>query len=285
MRIAFLTLEDRGRFVIDDALAVDALARRGCEVEEIPWRRDADWRAFRAVVVRSTWDYQKDAEAFLRALERISAVTPLWNPLEVIRWNLRKTYLRDLAGRGVRIVPTRFGRGMTHDDLRAIRERGASQVLKPVVSANADDTFVLDERLSDDELRAIAGKFVERDWMLQPFVPSILEEGEHSLFYFGKRYSHAIRKRPAAGDFRVQEEHGGRIEAQEPAADLRAQAETIVAAVEGPLLQARVDVVRLEDGSPALMELELIEPSLYFRTDPGAPGHFADALLVLCGAR
>src|ERR1700694_2489595 len=109
MRVAFLTLEDRGSFVIDDSLSIDALARRGWDVDEIPWRREATWREYACVVVRSTWDYQQEPAAFLRALERIATMTLLWNPLEVIRWNIRKTYLLELAARGVRIVPTRLG--------------------------------------------------------------------------------------------------------------------------------------------------------------------------------
>src|SRR5690349_6471834 len=95
-RVALLTLEDRGDFVIDDAHGVAALAQRGWQAEEIPWRRDAPRGDYACAVVRTTWDYQKDPAAFLAALERIGRATTLWNPLETIRWNLRKTYLRDL---------------------------------------------------------------------------------------------------------------------------------------------------------------------------------------------
>jgi len=151
--------------------------------------------------------------------------------------------------------------------------------VKPVVSANADDTFVVDA--GGQEVPELAATFADRAWMLQPFVDSVLAEGEHSLFYFAGRYSHAVVKRPKAGDFRVQEEHGGHIAAEEPAGDLRAAADAVLAALDDTLLQARVDLVRLADGTPALMELELIEPSLYFRMDPGAAGRFADALAEL----
>jgi glutathione synthase/RimK-type ligase-like ATP-grasp enzyme len=281
-RVALLTLEDRGSFVIDDAHAIEALARRGWLADEIPWRREAAWHEYACVVVRTTWDYQREPEAFLRALERIAAVTPLWNPLEVIRWNVRKTYLRELAAKGVRVVPTRFGRGAALDQLRALR---GSHVLKPVIGANAGDTFVLDGSQSGAELAAIAGKFADREYMLQPFVDAIRTEGEHSLFYFSHRYSHAVLKRPKEGDFRVQEEHGARIVPEAPAADLRAAADAVMATLGKPLLQARVDLVRLEDGAPAVMELELIEPSLYFREDEGAAGRFAGALIELATTR
>lgn len=276
-RAAFLTLEERGSFVVDDALAIEELAGRGWQVEEIPWTRDAAWQRYDCAVVRTTWDYQVDCPGFLRALARIAAATALWNPLEVIRWNIEKTYLGELAGRGVHIVPTRFGHGSPEDALAALSGR---HVLKPVISANADDTYVIESGQAADGAGDLANRFAGRSWMLQPFVDSVLSEGEHSLFYFAGRYSHAVVKRPRPGDFRVQEEHGGHIASEEPAGDLRAAADAVLAAVDQPLLQARVDLVRLDDGAPALMELELIEPSLYFRMDSGAAGRFADALIA-----
>jgi glutathione synthase/RimK-type ligase-like ATP-grasp enzyme len=278
-RAAFLTLEDRTGFVVDDGLAAAELTRRGWEVEELPWNRPADWSRFDAVVVRSTWDYQHAPAAFLAALEAIHASgARLFNPLEVIRWNLRKTYLRDLAAGGVAIVPTTFGRGLSAATLRDWVAAGGRRVLKPVVSANAHDTYPLEASTPGAVLESIAARYADREWMAQPFVRSVTEVGEYSLFYFGQRWSHAILKTPARGDFRVQEDHGGTIRPIAPPPDLRAAADAVLAAVHQPLLQARVDLVRLDDGTPALMELELIEPSLYFRTDPASPAHFADAL-------
>ena len=280
-RLAFLTLEDRQGFVIDDALAIEELGRRGLAVDEVPWRRPVDWRAWDAVVVRTPWDYQHDLAGFLAVLDAIVAAgVRVANPPALIRWNAHKTYLRELAGAGVATVPTRWGQGITTDELRAI---GEGHVLKPVVGANADDTYRLDAGLEPATAVAIAARFADRPWMLQPFVPSIVTEGEHSLFFFGGAFSHAIVKRPAPGDFRVQEEHGGEIRASTPAVDLRAAADQVLAALvaraDGAApLQARVDLVRLDDGTPALMELEAIEPSLYFRMHPDAPRRFADAV-------
>jgi hypothetical protein len=281
-RAAFLTLEDRGSFVMDDDLAIDALARRGWHVDEIPWRREASWCEYACVVVRSTWDYQHDPAAFLRVLETIEANTTLWNSVEVIRWNLRKTYLRELAARGVRIVPTTFGWGTAQKELRELQR---ASVLKPVLGANANDTFVVDGAQSESELIEIGNRFANREWMLQPFVGSVATEGEHSLFYFANRYSHAVVKRPKPGDFRVQEEHGGIISLQDAAAELRLAADAVMTAVGRQLLQARVDLVRLDDGSLAVMELELIEPSLYFRMDAGAAERFADVFESCQGTR
>ena len=114
--------------------------------------------------------------------------------------------------------------------------------------------------------------------MAQPFIPGIVEPSEYSLFYFGGRFSHAVVKRPGAGDFRVQEEHGGIIEAISPSRELLSAAEKVIAALPHRILFGRVDLVRLPDDSLALMEIELIEPSLYFPFAPEAADRFAMAI-------
>jgi hypothetical protein len=281
-RIAFLTLEDRADFVIDDALAVSELDRRGVRADEVPWQgAGVDWRGYDGIIIRTTWDYQRRFDDFMDLLDRIEAMAiPLANSASLVRWNARKSYLGDLAGRGVRVVPTERGRGLSLDELRGLRDRiGADEVvLKPLIGANADDTFWLSARTGPSELEQIEACFRGREWMAQPFVSAILGEGEYSLFYFDGRYSHAVVKRPAPGDFRVQEEHGGIIERWEADAAARDAAGATLAAIAERPLQARIDLVRLDDGSLALMELELIEPSLYFRMHEDAPKNFADAV-------
>lgn len=280
--VAFLTLDDRSAYVIDDDLAIAEIRARAWRVEEIPWRRrGVDWGAFDLVVIRTTWDYQHDLDAFLDALTAIEAAgVPLANPSALVRWNARKTYLRDLAARGVRVVPTRWGHGLTAEGLRSLCASlgDGGCVLKPTVSANAHDTFRLPRDVAPAVAAELASRFADREWMAQPFVASVLDEGEYSVFYFDGAYSHAIVKRPKTGDFRVQEEHGGLIAGIEPDASLRLAADRVMAALDEAPLQARVDLVRLDDGSLALMELEAIEPSLYFRTHPRAAERFADAL-------
>lgn len=282
-RVAFLTLADREGYVIDDGLAIAELAARGVAVDEVPWRAATEWRAYGAVVVRTPWDYQHDPHAFLAVLDSISrAGVPLANSLPVVRWNLHKGYLRDVESAGVAIVPTRWGRGLTGAELQAMVAEEC--VLKPVIGANAGDTFRLAPGLAPDEAARIAGLFVDREWMLQPFVKAVVTEGEFSLFYFGGAYSHAIVKRPAAGDFRVQEDHGGRIARVEADAELTSAGSAVIDAMLGIVgeapLQARVDLVRLDDGRLAVIELELIEPSLYFRHHPDAARRFATATLA-----
>lgn len=281
-RLAFLTLEDRGDFVIDDALAIEELARRRLLVDEIPWRRPGtDWRVYDGVVIRTTWDYQHDLAGFFSLLDEIERRSVrLANPASLVRWNARKTYLADLAACGVPTVPTRRGRGLSVADLRGLPDEiGADEVVvKPVVGANADDTYRLDRDAADEVLAEMAARYVDRDWMAQPFLTAILGEGELSTFHFAGRFSHAIIKRPKTGDFRVQEEHGGLIQPYQPDDEVLRIADATLAALGEAPLQARVDLVRLGDGSLGLMELELIEPSLYFRMDANAPRNFASAV-------
>jgi glutathione synthase/RimK-type ligase-like ATP-grasp enzyme len=284
-RIALLTLEDRTGYVIDDELAITELCKRGIDTSEIPWTDTAvDWSTFDLVIVRTTWDYHHRPDEFLAALARIDASeTVLENPRILIAWNLDKRYLQDLEERGVPIVPSVWGEGGSTADFHELFTRlGCDEiVVKPVVSANALDTFRLRAPLGGAQLDELARTFNNRLWLAQPFVHSITTEGELSIFYFGGEYSHAVRKIPRSGDFRVQEEHGGFITAESPDADVRAVSDAVIRAIRPAPFQARVDLVTLGDGSMALIELELIEPSLYFRMDAHAPGRFADAVQAL----
>lgn len=276
-KCAFLTLEDRAGFYIYDHLLFEPLAKRGWLVEEIPWNRpNVKWDTFEAVIIRSTWDYQLAPENFLSTLEQIESVTKLYNPVDICRWNLNKRYLRDMQSRGVPIVPTHWLQGLARDSIESLFQTSAALrlVAKPLIGANADDTFVLGAEDPPSWNEAIY-VFADREVMVQPFIDSIQSEGEYSLFYFGGRYSHAIVKRPAAGDYRVQEEHGGIFEPIDPDEDLVRTGSLAVEAIGQTLLYARVDLVRLDSGQPALIELELIEPSLYFEQGPNSAEMFA----------
>jgi len=270
-----------GRYVSDDDLAYEPFRERGWAVEAVPWRRpDVDWDRYEAVVIRSTWDYHKDPQAFLAVLEGIDrSRARLANPLSLVRWNLRKTYLRDLAARGIPIVPTHWGQGLEAAALTKLFDvlQTEDLVVKPVVSASAGDTFRLRRGDAEGMAGTLEAIFRERAYMAQPFMPQMVEEGEYSLFYFGGVQSHTVQKVPKAGDFRVQEEHGAVIQAVAASAALAAWGRRVVQAVTPPPLYARVDGVRDAAGGFALMELELIEPALYLRKDPGAARRFARA--------
>ncbi|HYR11780.1 MAG TPA: hypothetical protein VEQ60_28610 [Longimicrobium sp.] len=280
-RCAFLTLDDPSAYVIDDELAVQPLQALGWRVEFVSWRAGVAWRDYDAVVIRSTYDYITAPDAFLAALEQIErSGTPLFNDVEIVRWNVRKTYLRDLADRGVPVVPTvfrdRLGTGELPELLQAV---GGGAVIKPVVGANAEGAWRLDARTVREQAAGIEAYYADRPLMAQPFVPAVVTEGEFSLFYFNGEHSHTILKTPAAADFRVQEEHGGHIRSAQGDVALLDAGRTALDAVDGVPLYARADFVRANDGDGFwLMELELVEPSLYLRMDPGASERFARAL-------
>jgi glutathione synthase/RimK-type ligase-like ATP-grasp enzyme len=264
-------------YVSDDELAIGPLAELGWDVATVSWRDKAvDWNDFEIVVVRTPWDYQNDPDAFLEVLRKIDASKArLENPLSIIEWNLDKRYLRDLETKGVTIVPTIWGIGNVNE--KALYEwqsffDSGELIIKPTVSATAQDTYRL--RKFDAELETV---FAKRSFLVQPFVNAIVDEGEFSLFYFNGEYSHTILKSPKHGDFRVQEEHGGLITAVAPEPKLRETADKIVASL-SEMLYARVDLVRNERGEFMLMELELIEPALYFRMDGESPYRFARQL-------
>jgi len=281
-RCAFLTLDEVGEFVIDDEHAIAPLAERGWSVTTLSWRQTREpWDAFDAVVIRSTWDYWHDVPGFLAVLSDIDRQTRLANPLPLVRWNLEKTYLRDLAKRGVGIVPTLWPEAVEPEGFAAWAERlgSGALVIKPVIGANGEDAWRVAAGDSKETLTHIAQRFRNRRALVQPFMPRILDEGEYSLFYFGGRYSHAILKTPAAGEFRSQEEHGALVRPVGPPKRLRERADAALHALDCRPLYARIDFVRDAADDFLLMEQELIEPSLYLRTDPDAPRCFAAALV------
>jgi len=283
-RAAFLTLSDPADYVIDDDLAHEPLRRRGWQVETIPWDRPGtDWKRFEIVVIRSTWDYQHHPEAFLAALAAIERTgTQVANSLAIVRWNMQKTYLRDLATRGVPTLPTLWRERLAPGELLPLFEEMQSDevVIKPVMSGTAQGAYRLDHRKARAQAAEIEAYYVNRPLMMQPFQHHVVGEGEYSLFYFNGAYSHCVLKVPKPGDFRVQEEHGGDIRAVSAEPALLEAGHATMAAIEGTPLYARVDFVRREDGGFRIMELELVEPSLYLRMDPEAPERFADAIVA-----
>lgn len=280
-------MDDLSGFVAYDALVRAPLSDLGWTLDDVPWRAGAAWSRYDIVVIRTTWDYQAAPAEFVAVLETIAGATRLENSLQTVRWNLRKSYLRELEHRGVRIVPTLWGENADAATLRAAfaRLRSDELMIKPQVGANADDAIRLrtgDDRI-DDTVAYAAALFAQRPYMLQPFVPAVLTEGEFSVIYFDGSYSHTVLKTPKPYDFRVQEEHGGTITPVTAEPTLRRHAAAAVAAVtEAGVnrvpLYARADMVRMSDGGFALMELELIEPSLYLSYDDGAAERFARAI-------
>jgi len=274
-------MREPGDFVTDYEISFEPMAALGWQVDTVVWDDPCiDWDAFDAVYICTPWDYPDKLQRFidvLEAIDRSSAV--LVNSLELVRWNLRKTYLRDIEDRGGQIVPSIWLDELDAEAVAAAFDQFATDriVIKPQIGANAADIFILTHPVADAVRGELAVTFADRACFIQPFMTSIQEEGEYSLFYFGLEYSHAILKIPAVGDFRSQEEHGAEIISTSPPARLRAAGDHVVRLVDPPPAYARADFIRRGDGDFLLMELELIEPSLYLRTDNRAASRFAAA--------
>lgn len=277
-KCVFLTMENPEDFVIYDGLLIEPLAQKGWHVEEVPWNKKVNWNTYQAVIIRSTWDYQNDAEGFLKVLEEIDkSAAQLENSLSLVKWNIDKIYLDDLKKRGVKIVPTIWMHKFNADIINKAFSEFAVQelIIKPRVSANADFTYRITKNNLPGLQSHLEAIFSERHCMLQPFMSNILNEGEFSLFYFGGSYSHAILKTPKTADFRVQEEHGGTLKSIFPDKRLLDAGSNVMEVIDPLPLYARVDFVRNNMGEYLLMELELIEPSLYFNMDRDSAQRFA----------
>ena len=280
-KCAFLAMDDESGYVIDDAHAHQPLIDLGWQVSPVSWKQtEIPWSNFGAVIIRSTWDYPPELEAFLQVLQQIDQQTRLANPLELVRWNLNKTYLRDLEGMGIGIVPTLWSDDPSEASLRAaMRQLGEDgMVIKPVVGANGIDTFRISQSVSSADLAKIIPVFENRPHMMQPFMTNVVAEGEFSMFYFNGSYSHAILKTPTGSEFRSQEEHGAMIKAVSPESRLMLRGRQALGGISPTPLYARIDFVRDDDGDFRVMELELIEPSMYLRMHPHAPMRFAQAI-------
>lgn len=278
---AFLTLDERGDYVIDDEHVIEPLYDLGWNVTTVSWRQTENpWKEFDAVIIRSTWDYWDDVPAFLRVLTQIDRESRLVNSLDTVRWNLEKTYLAELERRGIAVVPTLWPECVQPDSFAAFSEQLKSDelVIKPVIGANGESAFRVSQADSEQRRAMICACFDDRRAMVQRFMPGILTEGEFSLFFFDGEYSHAILKIPAESEFRSQEEHGADIRSVVPEERLLLRGRQAVNALAEMPLYARVDFVRDEQGDFLVMELELIEPSMYLRMDPDAPQRFARAI-------
>lgn len=280
-RCAYLVMEDPGDFVTDYHLSFDAMAELGWQVDCVPWRdTSTDWDAFDAVYICTPWDYPEDPDLFMTVLEAIDASSAqLINPLPLARWTLAKTYLRDLAEQGGAVVPSIWFDDIDREQIAGwFEELGSDKVvIKPAVGANAQDTYVLANPVDDDLADELQDVFRGRPFFVQPFLSSVQSEGEYSLFFFAGEYSHAILKTPQSGDFRTQEEHGALIRSVAATPDQISAAGRLLALVDPRPTYARVDLVRDDQGDYRLMELELIEPSLYLRTDESSAMRFARA--------
>ncbi len=279
-KAALLSTDNLQNFFTYDKLLIEPMKNIGWMAEEVSWRNEnVNWNDYDAVIVRSTWDYQNDSEKFIGVLEKINTVSHLENDLDLMKWNMNKNYLFDLEQNGVKIVDTiwekKFNRNLANEYFEKLNTNEI--IIKPNISANADNTFRLTREKLNKNLQLLENIFAEREFMVQPFLKNIIEEGEYSLFFFNGKFSHSVLKKPKENDFRVQEEHGGNIQPFKVSSQLILIAENIIKKLSTIPLYGRVDLVRTKENEFAVMELELIEPSLYLNKNDKSPAKFVKA--------
>jgi glutathione synthase/RimK-type ligase-like ATP-grasp enzyme len=274
-RLALATAAHLPGIQPDDAHLAQSLRQLGIEPVSCTWNDpDVDWSRFDAVLIRTMWDYFKHYADFLHWLDRLPV--PTINPAPLLRWNSDKRYLLELERHGIDIIASTIApAGQLHDTLAPMP--GQDVVVKPTVSGGAWHTVrgvVGDAAFA----QAIAQLPAQLDYLVQPYVPAIADEGEWSLLFFDNRYSHAVIKRPARGDYRVQGDFGGTAEPVEPPPSILAAAQRALAAVarlgHPDHAYVRVDGVQVDDRF-AIMELEMIEPGLHLSHRPDAAERFA----------
>lgn len=265
----------------DDGLLQAALLQLGISSVRVDWSRpDIDWSQFRCAVFRSTWDYFDKQSEFQKWLSFVKTQTRLCNDARLIFWNMDKHYLADLEARGVTTVPSRFiERGSSANLLMLLKETGWNEaIIKPCISGAARHTYRFDPDKASSLEAIMEPLLLEESFLLQPFQESILRDGEDTLMFFGNRFTHAVRKVAKPGDFRVQDDHGGKVYHHVATDEQIEFAQRALAACEPAPAYGRVDLVRDNQGNFAVMELELIEPELWLRNHPPSAMAFAESI-------
>lgn len=272
MRIHLLTCRDLPEPDPDEAPLLAALIAAGAQASTHAWTDPPPPAGLG--VLRSTWDYTRQLPAFLQALEAWGA--RLHNPLPVVRWNTDKTYLRDLAAAGLPVVPTLVARPGARLAPLAAALGWQDLVIKPAVGAGSSGARRV---RPDDEGEAHLARLLARGQALvQPYQPAVEASGERAVVWIDGQITHAVRKSP-----RFEGDRECVSEAVPVAADEAAVARAALAVAEAitgaRLLYGRIDLVRDAAGQPRLMELELVEPSLFLRQCPEAMVRFVEAMV------
>jgi glutathione synthase/RimK-type ligase-like ATP-grasp enzyme len=280
-RIAFVTYEGLPDLNADDRRAAAALHDLGLQTDAVCWDDPAvDWLGYGAVVLRSTWDYHRRVDEFHAWIDRMDATgARLWNPPRVLRWNTDKRYLARMAQPSLAPPPTAILERGSAVNLEALLDaRGWDEaVVKPAISADGVSTERTSRARAASDQAVLDAMLGRGDVVVQRLVPEIRTNGEISMMFFSGVFSHAVSKRPQAGEFRVQERLGGKIERTDPTPALIEHAHALLDLHAQGYLYARVDVVATGEKF-VLMEVELLEPSLYLEHHPPSARAFALAI-------
>lgn len=278
MNILIATCKQLPSFEKDDAPLYACLEKNGVSFSIVPWDEIRNGDGFDACLIRTTWDYVEKREAFQAWIVQISKQLKLLNSAAILRWNIDKQYLKYLHQRGVPIAPTIWLDESI--DLVSVmsQKKWARGFIKPVIGACAVDTFRFSSENIQEAQEFLNTTTAHQKMMLQPYIPSVETQGEYSAIYFGGGFSHAVRKVPVPGDYRVQDDYGASDEGIEAPKGLLDLAERTLKNIPYPWLYARVDALVMDDGTWVLNELEMIEPSLFFRHAEHAPQLLCTAL-------
>lgn len=280
-RIGLATAPEFPRLSEDDRLILEALQARGINSQPVIWSDDAvRWDQYKLIVVRSCWDYHRRLKAFrswIGMLETHSVA--LWNPPDLLRWNLDKSYLSDLRGSGVPTVPTVHIEQSSPQTLQSVLQNNGwdEAVVKPAVAATAYRTSRVTLATAVTDQQRLEEVLAHSDALVQPFVPEIQSEGEWSLIYLDGEFSHSVKKYPQSGEYRVQAEFGGRVVSETAPQSFIDIGHHALEQLEHRPLYARVDGVETET-CIRVMEMELVDPELFFRHSEAAIEWFVDRL-------
>ncbi len=270
-----------GNILKDDHLLMQALEKRGIASQRLDWADPkVDWATFDAIVFRTTWDYYERIDEFSAWLKETESKTRVLNSPGLIWWNMDKHYLADLEKSGVPIVPSVFVEKKSQLELSRILDENdwAHAVIKPCISGGAWHTYLVNTENAPKISQIVQPLLENHAFLVQPFLEDVRTTGEDTLMVFDGTVTHAVRKVPKPGDFRVQDDHGGTVHHHDALPEQIQLAEKAMAACPSQPVYGRVDMVRNAAGKWVIMELEIIEPELWLRFDPKSAEVFADAL-------
>jgi glutathione synthase/RimK-type ligase-like ATP-grasp enzyme len=274
-KIAVATYDKLPDLTFNDQLLIPIFRENGYTVSPEIWDdSEVDWSSFDIVLIRSTWDYYLKPVEFKNWISQfINSKTRLINSAEMVLKNSHKFYLKELANKGVSIIPTIFSSEKIELEKLKMWEK---IVIKPAVSAGSHETEIFEVNMLTQEV--LDNKTRTGDWLVQPFLEEIKDAGEISMLFFGGNFSHAIQKVPKSGDFRVQKQFGAQYLKFEPSTTLLSIAKNIVEIAGKESVYARIDGVMTQNGF-LLMEVEMIEPDLFFEHTLDGPNRFVEAVL------
>lgn len=279
MKIALASFENLPEWQNEDKSLIAELESLGAVVQTPAWNSRIDWEKFDSTIIRTTWDYHTQSKEYL---DWASNVPRLFNSFPIVKWNINKSYLRELESKGIPIAPTVWIQNNIQTSVAEVigELQTNTGFIKPLVGACASDTlrFSVNEL---DQAQSFLDARINQEMMIQPYLRSVESEGELSGIFVAGEFTHGVQKIPVQGDYRVQDDFGAEDRPYTfTKEEIHAMKDIFNHVPDGNnLLYARVDYLRADDGSLLLNELELIEPSMFFRHSDDGHKKFAKAIM------